>query len=250
MFLLASCLWGYAQATGDAVFNNYFNETFHISNLKRSVLEVPREIPGLMVVFVSALLSFLCSRRLAALSMLMGAAGMFLLAVASPSFNIMLVWLFLLSMGQHLILPLSSSIGMELARDGQTGKRLGQLSGAKNLAAIIGSFTIFIGFHYLHFKFSTAFIVASIGYSGAALFLFKMKPVPKQPGLSQLKLYKPYSLFYLLSILYGARKQIFLTFAPWILVTIYKQPTAMVATLLTMGGGNRNSFSAITGESY
>jgi len=38
-------------------------------------------------------------------------------------------------------------------------------------------------------------------------------------------------LYYWLAILYGTRKQIFITFAPWVLITIYKQPTQTIATL-------------------
>ena len=37
-------------------------------------------------------------------------------------------------------------------------------------------------------------------------------------------------------MLSGSRKQIFITFAPWVIVTIFKQPTQTIATLLTIGG--------------
>jgi predicted MFS family arabinose efflux permease len=43
-------------------------------------------------------------------------------------------------------------------------------------------------------------------------------------------------LYYLLAVLSGSRKQLFLTFAPWVLVTIFNQPTQIIATLLTIGG--------------
>jgi predicted MFS family arabinose efflux permease len=36
--------------------------------------------------------------------------------------------------------------------------------------------------------------------------------------------------------LYGTRKQLFLTFAPWVLVTVFNQKTQVLATLLTIGG--------------
>ncbi|HQP31658.1 MAG TPA: MFS transporter, partial [Deltaproteobacteria bacterium] len=51
-----------------------------------------------------------------------------------------------------------------------------------------------------------------------------------------LKLYRPYRLYYVLSVLYGSRKQLFLTFAPWVLVTVFHEPTQTIATLLTLGG--------------
>ncbi|RIK43487.1 MAG: MFS transporter, partial [Chloroflexi bacterium] len=39
-----------------------------------------------------------------------------------------------------------------------------------------------------------------------------------------------------LNILSGSRKQIFITFAPWVLVTIFEQPTQIIATLMMVGG--------------
>jgi MFS family permease len=50
------------------------------------------------------------------------------------------------------------------------------------------------------------------------------------------KLRKEYSLYYALSVLSGARKQIFMTFAPWVIVTIFNKPTQTIATLVLIGG--------------
>lgn len=248
LFLIASCLWGFAASTGDAIFNNYLDETFTISDFQRSIIEVPRETPGLIVVFVAALFSFLCSRRLAALAMLFCGAGTLLLASFTPGFGVMLAWLFILSVGQHLLIPTTSAIGMELAKEGETGKRLGQINGAKNFATILGSFAVFLGFKYLHFSFSTSFLLATAGYLLAAFFLFRMTPVQKQPASLHLRFYKEYNLYYWLCILFGARKQIFLTFAPWVLVTEFKLPTTMLATLLTIGGVIGIGFQPLIGR--
>jgi predicted MFS family arabinose efflux permease len=236
LFLGACCFWGFSTSVGDAIFNNFLNESFQMSNFKRSFLEVPRELPGLSVAFISALFFFLCSRRLAALAMFFCAIGTVLLALTPPVYLTMVIWLFLLSMGQHIMLPLSSSIGMELARSGHTGKRLGQFNSARNFAAISGSALVFLGFRYFHFTFSSSFIIASMGFLIASVLLLKMEKQPSQSTFPKLKIYKEYNLYYLLSILYGARKQIFLTFAPWVLVTIFKKPTTTVATLMTIGG--------------
>ena len=50
----------------------------------------------------------------------------------------MAIWLFVYSMGQHMFFPISSTIGMELASKGRTGKRLGQLNAVTNVAKICG----------------------------------------------------------------------------------------------------------------
>jgi len=63
-----------------------------------------------------------------------------------------------------------------------------------------------------------------------------MHPGQLHPPELRLKLHREYRLYYWLAILFGTRKQIFLTFAPWVLVTIYDQPTTMLATLFILGG--------------
>ncbi len=236
LFLLAVAAIGFAQSLVDATFNNFLNERFAITNLQRSLIEIPREIPGLIVIFVSALFFFLCNRTLAAVSQFIAAAGIFLIGLFSFNYNHMLVWLFIFSLGQHLFLPLTSDIGMELAHAGNTGKRLGQLQGAGNLAAIAGSFVIFVGFKYFHLSFTATFILAACCYLAGALLIAAMKRNKPVPMSTRFIFRKEYRLFYILTVLYGTRKQIFLTFAPWILVTIFEQQTQSIATLLTIGG--------------
>jgi predicted MFS family arabinose efflux permease len=235
-FMAAIAAAGFAQSMLDSTFNNFLNETFRLTNLQRSILEVPRELPGILVVFISAGFFFLCNRRLAAVAMTFAALGLTLIAAATFSFPLMLVWLFVYSVGQHIFLPLNSSIGMELAKAGQTGRRLGQFNALRNLVTVVGSFVILIGFKYLRFSFTLTFFLAAAGFAAAALLLLGLRPNQPQPASLHLTLHREYRLFYWLSILYGTRKQIFLTFAPWVLVTIYHQPTQKMATLLTLGG--------------
>jgi len=236
LFLWASILSGFAGNLFDSVFNNYLSDSYKLSNFSRTFLELPRELPGLLIVFVSALLFFMCSRRLGAVAMLLMTAGLACITLFSINYHWMLAWLFLYSIGQHLFLPINSTIGMELAREGSEGRRLGQLSSARTAAAICGSFCVFLGFKFLHFTYATAFAIGTICFAAAAIMLLRMTAgKPPSPGL-HLKLHREYSLYYALVVLFGMRKQIFLTFAPWVLVTVYKQPASVIATLLTIGG--------------
>ena len=236
LFVAAILAMGMAFSIVESTFNNFLDERYHLNGFERAFLEFPREIPGLMVVFVSALLWFLCSRRLGVVSLLFSVVGVLLIGFVAPSYGIMIVWLFIYSLGQHMFLPLSSSIGMELASEGQAGRRLGQLNAVRNLAAILGSFLVFLGFKYLGFSFHHTFALAALAFFAAAILLYAMRPEKTQAPALHLKLYRPYRLYYILSVLYGSRKQLFLTFAPWVLVTVFHQPTQTIATLLTLGG--------------
>jgi hypothetical protein len=86
LFLGAVCLIGFSGAVVNSVFNNYLNDTYSLTSIQRTILELPREAPGLLVVFVSALLWFLSTRRLAAFAMLLQGIGLVLIALFSPSF--------------------------------------------------------------------------------------------------------------------------------------------------------------------
>jgi MFS family permease len=236
LFATATLALGMAFSIVDATFNNFLNEKFALTGFQRSFLEFPRELPGFLVVFVSAALWFLCSRRMGVLTMILGGVGAALIGFASSSYGAMLAWLFIYSMGNHLFMPIASTIGMELAREGQDGRRLGQLNSIRNLAVIIGSFMVAMGFKYLNFTFQHTFAIAAILLGAAAALLFMMKPEPVVEKRGFLELHKEYRLFYVLNVLAGARKQLFITFAPWVLVNVLKQPTQIMATLFTIGG--------------
>ncbi len=236
LFAGASLVLGVAYSMFDSIFNNFLDQRFSISPFQRSFLEFPRELPGFLVVFVSAALWFLCSRRLAVVCMSLGAVAVLLIGFASPGFYVMLLWLFLYSMGQHLYMPLASAIGMELANEGQTGRRLGQLNDIRNAAAIGGSFVVVLGFRALGFHFGHVFILAAICLAAAAGLMFTMKPTQTHKAGAYLQLHKEYKLYYTLAVISGARKQLFITFAPWVLVKIFNQPTEIMASLLMAGG--------------
>ncbi len=248
LFILASFAVGMAGSLVDSTLNNFLNDTFSLNGFQRSFLEFPREFPGFIVLFVSAAFGFLSSRRLGALAMLMAAAGIFLLGFSSSSYAVMVVFLFIFSMGNHLFMPVSTTIGMELAADGRTGRRLGQLNAIRNLAVIVGSFIVFIGFKYLHFTYQHSFTIAALIFAIAAVMMFLMQRVPSAPPRKFLQLRKEYTRFYALAVLYGSRKQIFMTFAPWVIVTIFHKPTQTLATLMTIGGVIGILFQPILGR--
>jgi predicted MFS family arabinose efflux permease len=75
-----------------------------------------------------------------------------------------------------------------------------------------------------------------------------MPPGKAHPPAVHLRFHKEYTLYYWLSILFGTRKQIFLTFAPWVLVTVFHQPTAILATLLTVAGIAGIAFQPVLGK--
>lgn len=163
----------------------------------------------------------------------------------APTFLLLIVWTAIYNTGTHLNMVLSSSIGMELSKEEEYGKTLGLISSVATAASIIGYFIVMVGFKFLNFSFKTAYVIAALMYLFAALFLLPVK-LPRKPQHKGFKfvIKKDYWLYYVLSIFFGARKQIFITFAPWVLIKIFKQPVenfALVGIICSfLGIGFRN----------
>lgn len=231
LFMLASAFIGVSQSIDASVFNNYLNDTFHLTVSQRTILEFPRELPGFLVVFVSGALLFLGDVRIASVASMLAAFGLIGLGHFTPDFYVMMAWMTVYSMGQHLFMPMSNSIGMNLAEDGNLGKILGRINGL-NTAAFLGtSLMTALIFKYVKVNYGTAFTVAALAYISACLLILFMTPNKPKAKMKGLFLRKEYKLFYWLNVLYGARKQIFITFGPWVLIKVFSQGVSTFAVL-------------------
>lgn len=228
LMLAAGLISGIAGGINTSIFNNFLNDVYHLSEMQRGLVEFPRELPGALMIFLFAGLSFLGSTRLAALSMALSSLGMIGLGLLSPSFPVMLVWMVVLNAGIHIFMPLVPGMGMELSQPGNYGVRLGRYNAYNLAATIIGYAVVWLGFEYLGVTYASAFTIAAVCYLAAAMLLMRMKPQPKVKK-QRFVFKKKYLLFYALSVVNGARKQIFLTFAPWVLIKIYGVDTPTFA---------------------
>ncbi len=248
LYFIAIACTGLGISMVDSSFNNYLRSTFEIGGLARSALELPRELPGFLNVFVAALLAFLPARRIGAVACLLQAAGIALLGTLSPSFSSMTLWLFIYSLGQHLFMPFQSSIGMELAAQGGEGARLGQANAIRNAAQLAGGALVVLGFRWLHFSFTLNFLIASVIILLGSVALFGMTTSHSDRIARKLVLKRRYGLFYILSVLFGTRKQLFITFAPWVIVSIFAKDTSVMAALYFLGGCAGVIFQPIIGR--
>ena len=221
-------------ATGifETTFNNFLNDTFHITAGQRGRLEFPRELPGFLVAVAAGVLLFLPEVRVASVAAMATSAGMVGLAFWSRQFNPMLLWMILWSFGTHLIMPVRSSIGLSLAKADKGGTRLGQIGGIGTFALIAGCSLVWIGSQYLHFGYATLFAVGGVCAACGALVFLWMRPREHAPnGRSRFVLKRKYTLFYVLNLLFGARKQVFITFGPWVLIKVFGEPAPTIAKL-------------------
>ena len=252
-FLLGVFFLGINAGVLSSAFNNYLNDSFSLTEKQRGFLEFPRELPGFLVIFMAGLLAAVPVRRWAVISSLFTAVGVAGLGFLSPGYNSMLLWMLLWSAGSHLFMTVESVMGLRFAKEGGQGRMLGQISGMANLAAIAGA-----GFVWVFAKaagpalYRWAFLFAAAA-SVASAFLFARIPGgggAAAPGGRSFVFRRRYKWYYLLNVLFGARKQIFLTFAPWVLVTRYGASPAVMAALAVaaacLGVVFRQAFGALT----
>ncbi len=231
LFLIVGMLSGVATGINSTCFNNFLNDVYKLSAASRGIVEFPRELPGALIIIVLGVLSFLGNIRMAAIGMLCAAVGMMGLGLLSPTFAMMLAWMMVLSLGTHIFIPLAPGIGMNLSQKEQYGARLGQYNAYNLAATILGYGIVWLGFKYLGLTYRTAFITAAVFYVFAAFILGMMTPQKPKVKKAKFVFRKQYMLYYILSIVNGARKQIFLTFAPWVLIQVFHLDPPVFAIL-------------------
>jgi MFS family permease len=232
LFLISGAFLGIAQSVDGSTLTNYLKEHIGMLILQRSALEFPRELPGLLVVLVIGALSFLGGDvRISVAANLLAAIGMFSLGIIPPQYSFVILVMFIYSMGQHIFMPLSGSIGMSFAPPGEMGRVLGRLSSVGNIAIVISSASLWALYRFGHISFRTAFTIGAAAFVMAAILLSLIKPTQTVHVKKRYVFRKEYRLYYWLCMLYGARKQIFITFGPWVLVEVFKQPVATMTLL-------------------
>jgi MFS family permease len=215
----------------ESVFNNYLSDTFGLSADTRGWLEFPRELPGFLVVLMTGVLAALPVTRLGVIGALVFAVGMVGYVTVGGRFYPMVGVMVLASAGLHLLMPVSAGVTLALAKKNERGKRMGQLGAIRNIGLLLGSGFVWLVFEKDNPSYRMGFMVAG----GAAIisaviysFLHIRKLHRPRP---RMVFHKKYKVYYWLEFLFGARKQIFITFGPWVLIQVYKQPASSIAAL-------------------
>jgi MFS family permease len=231
LFLIVGMFSGIASGINSTVFNNFLNDVYHLSAEARGIVELPREMPGVFIMVVLGLLAFLGEIKIARIGLFAASLGVLGIGIFSPTFGSMLIWMMLFSLGTHMVMPITPVIGMDLSKKENFGARLGRYSAYNLFATIFGYAIVWLGFKYLGLTYQVAFIIAAVFFVFAALTMGFMKI--NKPEYKKVKFIfrKKYTLYYTLCIVNGARKQIFLTFAPWVLIQIFHVGPPVFAVL-------------------
>lgn len=240
LFFVVIAAVSIAMGFSDGLLSNYFKEVYNVDGYGRGLIELPRELPGILTLVVISAISFLGNVRIGIIAQILSAIGMFVLGFSKPIYNIMLLFLFINSLGNHMYMPLRDSIGMALAEKDKIGKRMGQFAGLRFAFLSIASVAVFFLFKFNVFSFQTSiiwpFVIAACFFVIGSLLLLKLS---RNIGENRIKskkfrliLRSRYKFYYILAIVFGVQKQVMLVFGPWVLIETLGQK---VDTIILLG---------------
>ena len=256
-FLWVLAFTGIANGLYRGIQENYLAEMVHISALERGIVEFFRELPGLLVMLILALMYRYTQSRIFKIStaiMLAGVVGLLLCSVSKiPVVLFMVVY----SAGEHIAMPVRSTLSLEFAQGSKGGASLGVSSALGQIGNILG-FLVTTGLFLLfsHFGFSRTDILpyrVIFGLSaalmvGAFLISLAIKDTGAVGNRRRFYFNKKFNKYYMLEVFYGSRKQIFLTFAPYVLILKYGADTSVMALLLALCAVFGALFSPLIGR--
>ena len=231
LFLIASALLGVTMAVENSSFSNRLLEDLDFTITQRTILEMPRELPGLLVVFFAGALAFMGDVRTAAVANIIGGVGLFAFGIVPSGYWPVVITMMIYSTGLHLYMPIQGTLSMSFAKDANIGRRLGEIQGVNTAAMIVTAAALYALYRFINIPFFVSFTIGAVAMLLAGIVFLFMSP--KQTAMRKQRFIyrKKYNLFYVLSIVFGARKQITYTFVPWLLVTVYEQPASTITML-------------------
>lgn len=199
------------------LFNNFAVEAAFLQGDQVGVIQAVREIPGFLALLAIFVLLLIKEHRLSALSILIMGSGIFLTGFF-PSFIGLALTTLIMSFGFHYYETTNQSLTLQYF-DHQTAPRvIGKLRGIAAGVSIVAGLSIFVLASYISYK--VMYILGGLLVVAIALWAFMQDPVDKNLVTQHKKMVfkKKYWLYYSLTLLAGARRQIFVAFAVFLLV--------------------------------
>lgn len=239
LFFFVIAMVSIGLGLSDSIYANYFKDAYQVTAVQRGFIEFPRELPGLLCALVIAGCSFLGDIRSAMIAQVLSIVGLTVLGIFTPPFGIMLVFLFINSMGMHMFMPLQDAIGMKLAEPEQVGRRMGQYNSLKSGSGFLASVFVFFGFRTGFLSFTTphkwVFLVGAAAFIAALTGLTALNRRVKQkatrPQRLKLVFRKEYKYYYFLTILHGVQKQIAFVYGSWVIIDLLMKKADTTAVL-------------------
>lgn len=218
LFLMAAAM-PIAFSTWSALLNNFVIEVADFDGADIGLLHTVREIPGFLAVGVIALIIFVREQVL-------GVVALALLGVATavtawfPSLGGILTVTMLSSIGFHYYETVNQSLQLQWLDKAKAPQVLGWMVAAGSAATLLSYGLIVVLWEPLGLTYNIVYLASGGLTAGIAVFCMLAYPQFEAPNpqIKKLILRRRYWLYYALQFMSGARRQIFVVFAGFMMV--------------------------------
>jgi predicted MFS family arabinose efflux permease len=236
LILLAVAIFLLSLGTGlQSGINTNFMEQLGLSDTQVLWQAGIREIPGLILMFLAAIIMHLPLTWRSVASVLVIGVGYAMYSTVH-SWTALVVVSLVASLGFHLWMPLNNSLALALVKKEDSGKALGSLSAVAALASMAGIGSVLLFSHWFSLRVFLA--ISGIIIIVAAIVLTRL---PKNIGETKkaqprLLFKRRYWLYYVLLLFEGSRTQVFSAFNIMVLVYNFGLSAVQISGLLLVSG--------------
>ena len=231
-------------STWQALINNFAIDHAGYSGIEFGIMQSLREIPGFLSFGVIFLLVFIREQSLALLALCLLGIGTALTGFF-PSIIGLYLTTVLMSLGFHYFEALRQSLVLQWTDKDDTAHVFGKLIAAGSFASLVAFGLIYIGLGLGGLEMRWVYLIG--GVLTVAVAGISWAAFPRYTGkveqLKKLVLRRRYWLYYLLTFMSGARRQIFVVFAGFLMVEKFGFQVSTI-TLLFMANCVINIFLA------
>ncbi|MBA2469257.1 MAG: MFS transporter [Chloroflexia bacterium] len=228
---------GFSMAAQQNIVSNYFEDDLGLRGPQFGYITAIREVPGFLLIFLTALFYRLSLPRLTFGALVLLSIG-YALFGWSNSFWSVAPWVVLSSIGYHTWLQTQSALGLTLAREEHSGRILGRMAAINQGGALVAMAVVLVAFQQDWLSFDSTFVLCGAMALVAAIAIFGF-PALRDGALQEkvqqrerIVFRRDYRLYYLLSLLDGARQQIFFSFGLWVLIDQYGLSVPQISAVL------------------
>ncbi len=218
LFLMAFAM-PIAFATWSALLNNFVVEAASFTGVEIGWLHTVREIPGFLAVTVIFVIIFVREQVLGLVSLvLLGGASA--LTAYFPSVGGIMMLTLISSIGYHYYETVNQSLQLQWIEIEKAPQVLGWLTAAGSFASLIAYGALVLTWKAFDLSYTFVYMASggiTVAIAVFAFFYFPQFEAPN-PQIKKMVLRRRYWLYYALQFVSGARRQIFLVFAAFMMV--------------------------------
>jgi len=232
LLLLMSFAMPIAFSTWMALLNNFAIEVAQFTGREIGILQSLREIPGFLAFTAVFVLLILKEQVFAYLSLLVLGLGVALTGFFPTVYGLYFTTV-IMSIGFHYFETMNQSLTLQWIDKAETPGFLGKMMSFKSAAAIISFGGIWLMVEHLQVPYVWIYALFGGSVAGIVIYAWLTFPQFEQPVVQHKKLLmrRRYWLFYALTFLSGARRQIFVVFAGFLLVEKFGYSAGEIALL-------------------